>query len=148
MKLDSWKKSIIMGLIAGGISYILYVLLVVGSAWFTGWQMFFQSDFTAKTYGICRWETFAAVGVILFSLVPVFSLRYEKFKYVFLYLLISFLAVIWLFGTVLAGWFLIVPQVNCLFITLDAMYYLTIVLPIGSAIGTVVALVLRIMNKD
>ena len=148
MKQNSWKKSIQMGIIAGAVSCALYVLIVCLGGALTGWQQFFQSDMTVKTYGALRWETVAAGGVVCTSLVPVFTLRYEKVRYLFLYLLISILFMLWLYGVVLAVWFMAASELPCPFLSVDALYDLAVVLPIGSGIGTLVAIVFHCFNRD
>lgn len=147
MKQDSWKTSLKMGVIAGSISFGVYVFLVFGSGMLTGWQTFFGADFSVQKIGMYSWEIVAAVGVILASLVPAFTLRYEKVRYLFFYLLVSLVALIWLYGTMLAVW-MMVNAAWCPFITLDALYYFTIAIPIGSIIGTIVAFVIHFLARD
>ena len=147
MKLDSWKKSIKIGVLAGAISFIVYALLVLGAGFLTGWQNFFVVDLPVQKIGKLSWELCAGVGVILASLVPVFTLRYEKVKYLFSYLIVSILALVWLYGMMLLVWMTVYP-LWCPFVSLDAVYYLFFSIPIGSVVGTVVAIVLHVMNKD
>lgn len=147
MKQDSWKKSLKMGAIAGAISFGVYMLLVLGTGFLTQWQSFFGADLTMQRSDAYSWEICAAVGVILSSLVPVCTLRYEKIKYIFLYIPISLLAFVWLYGVILAAWLTINPA-WCPFTTLDALSYLMIAIPIGSVIGTLVAMGIHLLNKD
>lgn len=147
MKQTSWKTSFKMGIISGAISFGVYLLLVLGTGTLTKWQTFFQPDFTLQKIGVLSWEYVAAAGVILASLVPVITLRYEKIKYMFLYIFVSLIGFVWLYGMLLAIW-MMVNSAWCPFTTLDAIYDLTIVMPIGSAIGTVVAMGIHLLNKD
>ncbi len=147
MKQTTFKKSIWMGLMSGGISFGIYVLLVLGAGILTGWQTFFGADLTAQKIGIYSWEICAAVGVILFSLVPVFLLRYEKISQLVVYLLVSVLSVLWLYGIILWIWMMI-NSGWCPFATLDALYYLMFSVSVGSVVGTVVSVVIHFMNKD
>ncbi len=147
MKQDSWKKSLKMGVLSGAISFGVYVLLVLTTGAVTQWQSFFGIDLTMQRIGMFSWEICAAIGVILASLVPVITLRYEKIKYIFLYIPISLLAFVWLYGVTLAIWLTINPA-WCPFTTLDALSYLMIAIPIGSVIGTLVAMGIHLLNKD
>ncbi|MBO5409300.1 MAG: hypothetical protein J6A61_07910 [Clostridia bacterium] len=147
MKQDSLKKSLLFGIMSGAISFLVYVLLVVGAGLLTGWQPFFGADFTLQKIGGYSWEICAAVGVILFSFVPVCTLRYEKVTNLLVYLLISLLSVLWLYGSMLGVWMLVNPS-WCPFTTLDAICYLAFAVPVGSVVGTVVAVVIHIMSKD
>ena len=147
MKQTTIKKSILMGIMSGGVSFVVYVLLVLGAGVLTGWQPFFGADFTAQKIGGYSWEICAAVGVILFSLVPVFLLRYEKISQLIVYLFVSVLSVLWLYGIILWIWMLVNPA-WCPFATLDALYYLMFSVSVGSVVGTVVSVVIHFMNKD
>lgn len=148
MKRNSWKKSLWMGITAGAISYGLYLLMVYVSGALTGWQHFFQPDMSVKTYGTLRWETVAAAGVVLTSLVPVITLRYEKVKDLLLYLLVSLAVFVWLYGAVLLGFVILAPDFRCPFMAMDAIYDLIAVVPIGSMIGTLAAIVCRWLNRE
>ena len=144
---DSWKKSLKMGVISGGISYGVYLLwgLLVGFA--TGWQTFFGENLSVHSIGFLSWEMVAAVALILVSLVPVCTLRYEKLKYLLVYLPISLLSFFWFWGVIFAVWFMVCPA-WCPLISWDSLYYVAIILPIGSVVGTLVALVIHFLDKD
>lgn len=147
MKADSLKKSLLIGLAAGAISFAVYMLLVFGAGILTGWQPFFGADFSLQKIGGYSLEICSAVGVILFSLVPVCTLRYEKVSYLLWYLLVSVVTVVWLYGATLFVWLMVNPA-WCPFVTLDALYYLVFTVPVGSVVGTVVAIVIHFMTKE
>lgn len=141
---DSWKKSLKMGAISGAISFLVYVLwflIFIGVG--TGWNGILMQNGTT----FFRWEIAAVAGLIFISLVPVCTLRYAKIKYLFIYIPVSLLALLWLGGSCLAIWLTISPG-WCPFIGWDSLYFFISVLPIGSVVGTVVAMAIHLLNKD
>ncbi len=158
MEMDSMKKSLKMGALSGGCTYLLYVVFIVGIGLLTRWQNFWVlSEVTGaaifQPHGAISWEITNIAGLILASLVPVFLMKYEQIKYAFSYIGISLLVFIWLYATTLGAYFVIGDMtktaVFCPFATFDALYYLIFVFLLGSAIGTVASFVLNFMrNKD
>ena len=147
-----------MGALSGLCTYLLYVIYVLVIGYLTKWETFWVLDGASGTVafqpnGDISWEISVMIGLILASLVPVFLMRYEKIKYAFSYIGISFLAFIWLFGATLSAYYMIGDMKNtvlfCPFSTIDAFYYLIFVFLLGSAIGTVASFVVNFMrNKD
>ncbi len=136
-----------MGVISGAISYGCYLLWVLLIGFSTGWQSFFRDDLSVRSVGLLSWEVAAAIGVLESSLVPVCTLRYEKIKYLFAYVFVSLLSLVWLYGTTLAVWLTVYPS-WCPLIGWDSLYYFMIVLPVGSVIGTMVAIGIHIFMKS
>ncbi len=158
MEMDSFKKSLKMGVLSGACSYALYAAFVLCIGFITKWQSFWVFDEVTNTVllqpnGIISWEITIIVGLVLASFVPVVLMRYEKIKYAFSYVGISLVAFIWLFGATLSGYYMVGDMKNtmlfCPFTTIDAFYYLIFVFLLGSAIGTVASFVINfIRNKD
>ena len=157
MEMNNMKQSLKMGALSGLVTYLLYVVFVVVIGMMTGWKAFWVFDEAANTYirqvnGVISWEITNILGLILASLVPVLMMRYEKFKFAFSYIGISFLLFIWLYGTTLGAYFMIGDMMKtalyCPFATFDSVYYFIFVFVLGSAIGTLVSFVMNaIRNK-
>jgi len=158
MEMDSFKKSLKMGLISGVCTYALYVIFVVALGFLNNWQPFWAFDTIHQTVAFqpsaaISWEIALIVGIILASLVPVFLMRYEKIKYAFSYIGISFVAFIWLYFTTVGAYLVLSDMTKnaifCPFTTVDAVYYLIFVFLLGSVIGTAASFVFNFMrNKD
>ena len=141
---NSWKQSLKMGIISGAISfgvYILWFLVLIGLG--TNWNGILLSE----TPTLFSWEIAAVAGLILISLVPVCTLRYEKIKFLFAYIPISLFTLFWLCGSALAIWFTISPG-WCPFIGWDSLYFFIAILPVGSVVGTLVAMGIHLLNRD
>ncbi len=158
MEMNSFKRTLKMGILSGACSYLLYAAFVLCIGYITKWQSFWVIDEVSQTVtlqpnGIISWEITIMIGLILASLVPVFLMRYEKVKCAVSYVVISLVAFVWLFGATLSGYYMIGDMKNtvlfCPFTTIDAFYYLIFVFLLGSAIGTLASFVINfIRNKD
>lgn len=158
MEMDSFKKSLKMGLLSGACSYLLYVVFVLCIGYITKWHSFWvitgeSAVLRFQPHNIISWEISTIVGLVLASLVPVFLMRYEKVKYAFAYIGISLIACVWLYGTTLGAYYMIGDMMqtvlHCPFATFDSVYYFIFVFLLGSAIGTVASFVMNFMrNRD
>ena len=158
MEMDSNKKSLKMGALSGLCTYVLYIIFVVTVGSLTHWQSFWNLDpvtetFQLQTNGTISWEIVTVVGLILASLVPVILMKYEKIKYALIYIGISLLTCVWLYGSTLGAYYMIGDMtgtsVHCPFGPIDGFYFFVFVFLLGSAIGTIVSFVFNFMrNKD
>ena len=158
MEMDSFKKSLKMGVLSGVGTYLLYVIYVITIGYLTKWHTFWIFDeakgaFSFQPGGAISWEIAVFVGLILASLIPVFIMRYEKLKYAFSYIGVSLLICVWLYGTTLGAYYVIGDMVSsavhCPFGLVDGFYYFVFVFLLGSAVGTAASFIFNFMrNKD
>lgn len=158
MEMDSNKKAVKMGALSGACTYLLYIIFVLTIGILTNWKSFWVYDEVTQAVVFqpnqtISWEIAVIIGLILASLVPVILMKCEKIKHALIYIGISLLAFVWLFGSTLGAFFMIGDMTNtvvhCPFFTIDGIYYCIFVFLLGSAIGTVAAFVLNFMrSKD
>lgn len=148
MKLNSWKKSILIGILCGAISYALYMLLLFGVSYLNHWQSYWNYTTLENAGKVLSWNMVVIIGVILSSLVPIICLRFEKIRFVFGYILCSLLAFLWLYGMTNTVAVTFWQGVSTPLSSWDSLMYLLVVFPVGSVIGTIAAFALHLLNKD
>lgn len=148
MEINSWKNSIKCGFLYALITFgvltiftcFVYYFLLQG-------EEFIGKQGTVNNINGISFYIVNAAGTILSMLVPIFLLRYSTVKYLPLSLLISSISYCLLyilfccFGEVISFGVLYPLE------SFDTLIYAIIAFPIGSAVGTIISIIINI-NKN
>lgn len=148
MRIDSWKKSVNYGLLYAVITFGVFTVFTC----FVHYILLQGEEFIGKDETVyyirgISFYTVNAVGVVLSMMVPILFLRYKSIKYLPLNLLVSsifycLLYIVFLcFGEIIS-FGLLYPLEN-----FDTIIYAIIAFPIGSFIGSIIAIVINAVNK-
>lgn len=150
MKINSWKQALKSGILSGIILFVEYVAFVFIMSYLTDGQTFIKYDITIEKIGIIYFDFVTILGVILFSTVPVIILRYQKIKYIFLYVLSGTLVLIVLYclvwGILQLIYCILDDIIYCPLNTFDGVYY-AILLFRGSGMGVLLALIINLIKN-
>lgn len=148
IRINSWKQSVKSGLLNGIITSVLLTIFVC----FVHYVLLGQEEFIGKAetldhIGIFSFKVIQIVGALLSACVPIFLLRYSKFKFLYLYAFLSSALYVLLyifllfFGEIISFGFLY-PMEN-----FDTIVYACVSFPIGSVIGTIISIIINSMNN-
>lgn len=150
MKINSWKQALKSGILSGIILFVIYVAFVFLVSYLIGGESFIKYDIIVENIGIISFDMVTIFGFVLFAIVPMIVLRYQKIKYVFLYILSGDMLFILLYS-IMWGILLLVYYISndifyCPINTFDAIYY-AILLFRGSGIGVLLALIINLIKN-
>ncbi len=141
MKINSFKKAILCGLVYGLLTFLVYVLYTHIIHWILGGEYFVDKSETREVINGLSFLTTLMIGTILSALIPIFLLRYRSITH---YIVCFFIAIVTYVGLFLGMY--IAPGLNKFFFELiktspmnsfDALIYGAFYFPLGSIIGIV-----------
>lgn len=137
VRIDSWKnanKSAIMQAVLSALFCIIYTYVIMI---FTGGEEFVGKQPTQEIVNGIRHDVVLVICGILSGVIPIVLLRYEKAKFLTLYLPMS---IIYYFVVMLLCVFFVIDD------NFDLITYALISVPIGSFIGTTISVLFNLFR--
>ena len=139
IKIDSWKnanKSALMQAISSALFCIVYTYVIMI---FTGGEEFVGKQPTQEIVNGIRHDVVLVICGILSGVIPIVLLRYEKSKFLVLYLPMS---IIYYFVVMLLCVLFVIDD------NFDLLAYTLTSVPIGSFIGTIIAILINLYRRN
>ncbi len=127
--------------------YITFVFLI---SYLTGGKTFIKYDIIVEKIGVISFNSVTIIGFVLSAVVPMITLRYQRIRYIFLYILSGIMLFVFLYCLVWGVLFLIYHIFDDIFYcplnTFDAIYYAMLTFR-GAGIGTLLALIINLIKN-
>ena len=139
VKIDSWKNANKSALIQAVLSALFCIIYTYVIMFFTGGEEFVGKHPTYEIVNGIRYDVVLIICGILSGVIPILLLRYEKSKFLILYLPMS---IIYYFVLMLLCVFFVIDD------NFDLITYAIISVPIGSFIGTMIAILINLYRRN
>ncbi len=139
IKIDSWKKANNSALVQVVVSVLVCILYHFIIYILTGGEEFVGKQPTKEVINGIRYDVVLIVCGVLAGIIPIVSLKYKNIKFLFLYIPLSILY-----------YFVIMFLVICIiedYNVFDLINYAITSIPIGSLIGTVIAIIINTIKN-
>ena len=139
IKIDSWKRANTSALVQVVVSVLVCILYHFIIFILTGGEEFVGKQPTKEVINGIRYDVVLIVSGVLAGIVPIVFLKYKNIKFLFLYIPLSilyYLVIMFLFMC-------IIEDYN----VFDLINYAITSIPVGSLIGTVIAIFINYFNK-
>ena len=139
VKIDSWKNANKSALIQAVLSALFCIIYTYVIMFFTGGEEFAGKHPTYEIVNGIRYDVVLVISGILSGVIPILLLRYEKSKFLTLYLPMS---IIYYFVIMLLCVFFVIDD------NFDLITYAITSVPIGSFIGTMIAILINLYRRN
>jgi len=139
VKIDSWKNANKSALIQAVLSALFCIIYAYVIMFFTGGEEFVGKQPTQEIVNGIRRDVVLVICGILSGVIPILLLRYEKLKFLTLYLPMS---IIYYFVVMLMCVLLLIDD------NFDLITYALTSVPIGSFIGTIIAILINLYRRN
>ena len=139
VKIDSWKNANKSALIQAVLSALFCIIYTYVIMFLTGGEEFVGKHPTYEIVNGIRYDVVLVICGILSGVIPILLLRYEKSKFLTLYLPMS---IIYYFVLMLLCVFFVIDD------NFDLISYAIISVPIGSFIGTMIAMLINLYRRN
>ena len=139
IKIDSWKKANNSALVQVVVSVLVCILYHFIIYILTGGEEFVGKQPTKEVINGIRYDVVLIVCGVLAGIIPIVSLKYKNIKFLFLYIPLSILYYLVIMFLVIC----IIEDYN----VFDLINYVITSIPIGSLIGTVIAIIINTIKN-
>jgi hypothetical protein len=139
VKIDSWKNANKSALIQAVLSALFCIIYTYVIMFFTGGEEFVGKQPAQEMVNGIRRDVVLVISGILSGVIPILLLRYEKLKFLTLYIPMS---IIYYFVVMLLCVLFVIDD------NFDLITYAVTSVPIGSFIGTIIAILINLYRRN